>query len=79
MDTPMSSGSGSKIEIITGVQRRRRWTPEQKLAWVKRTTEPGMSVSLRRLPRQVDKLEVEISALPNLGRYTSGGRLPRDS
>ena len=46
MDMPMSSGSHSKIEIITGVQRRRRWTPEQKLAWVKRTTEPGMSVSL---------------------------------
>ena len=43
---PMSSGSHSKIEIITGVQRRRRWTPEQKLAWVQRTTEPGMSVSL---------------------------------
>ncbi len=42
----MSSGGSSKIEIITGVQRRRRWTPEQKLAWVKRTTEPGMSVSL---------------------------------
>ena len=46
MDMPMSSGSHSKIEIITGVQRRRRWTPEQKLAWVQRTTEPGMSVSL---------------------------------
>ena len=46
MDMPMSSGSHSKIEIITGVQRRRRWTPEQKLAWVKRPTEPGMSVSL---------------------------------
>ncbi len=46
MDMPMSSGSHSKIEIITGMQRRRRWTPEQKLAWVKRTTEPGMSVSL---------------------------------
>jgi len=46
MDMPMSSGSHSKIEIITGGQRRRRWTPEQKLAWVRRTTEPGMSVSL---------------------------------
>ena len=46
MDMPMSSGSHSKIEIITGVQRRRRWTPEPKLAWVRRTTEPGMSVSL---------------------------------
>jgi transposase len=46
MDMPMSSGSHSKIEIITGVQRRRRWTPEQKLAWVRPTTEPGISVSL---------------------------------
>jgi len=46
MNMPMSSGSHSKIEIITGVQRLRRWTPEQKLAWVQRTTEPGMSVSL---------------------------------
>jgi transposase len=46
MDMPVSSGSHSKIEIITGVQRRRRRAPEQKLAWVKRTTEPGMSVSL---------------------------------
>jgi transposase len=46
MDMPMYSGSHSKIEIITGVQRRRRWSREQKLAWVQRTTEPGMSVSL---------------------------------
>ena len=46
MDMPMSSGSHSKIEVITGVQRRRRWTPEQKLARVRQTTEPGMSVSL---------------------------------
>lgn len=45
MDMPMSSGRHSKIEIITGVQQRRRWTPEQKLAWVRRITEPGMSVS----------------------------------
>jgi antitoxin (DNA-binding transcriptional repressor) of toxin-antitoxin stability system len=33
----------------------------------------------RRLPRQVDKLKVEISALITLGRYASGVFLPRDS
>ncbi len=42
----MSWGSHSKIETITGVQPRRRWTPERKLAWVMRTTERGMSVSV---------------------------------
>ncbi len=38
-----------------------------------------ITVSLRRLPRQVDSLEVEISALTTLGRYASGVFLPRDS
>jgi hypothetical protein len=47
MDMPMSLESHSKIENITGVQRRRRWTPEQKLAWVRRTTEPGINIGRR--------------------------------
>jgi len=42
----MPSGRRQEVEVITGVQRRRRWTPEQKLEWVRRTMEPGMSVSL---------------------------------
>lgn len=46
MDMPMPSGRNQEVEVITGVQRRRRWTPEQKLKWVRRTMEPGMSVSL---------------------------------
>jgi transposase len=46
MDMPMPSGRRQEVEVITGVQRRRRWTPEQKLEWVRRTMEPGMSVSL---------------------------------
>jgi transposase len=46
MDMPMPSGRNQEVEVITGVQRRRRWTPEQKLPWVRRTMEPGMSVSL---------------------------------
>ena len=46
MDMPMPSGRRQEVEVITGVQRRRRWTPEEKLDWVRRTMEPGMSVSL---------------------------------
>jgi transposase len=47
MSTDMSSFSNtSRIEVITEVQRRRRWTPEQKLELVKQTFEPGMTVSM---------------------------------
>jgi transposase len=46
MDLPMPLGRKSEVEVITGVQRRRRWTPQEKLEWVRKTMEPGMSVSL---------------------------------
>ena len=46
MDTTMSSARPDRVEVVTSVQRRRRWTPEQKLAIVKQTNEPGSSVSL---------------------------------
>ena len=47
MNTDMRSGRNSgQVEVITGVQRRRRWTPEEKLTLVKQTFEPGMTVSL---------------------------------
>ena len=45
MDMTMSSIRPTRVEVITGVQRRRRWTPEQKLEIVKQTNEPGNSVS----------------------------------
>jgi len=35
----------SKVEVITGVARRRRFTTEQKLAVVSETMQPGMSIS----------------------------------
>ena len=35
----------SKVEIITGVARRRRFTTEQKLLVVNETLQPGMSIS----------------------------------
>ena len=46
MDMTMSSIRPSRVEVVTSVQRRRRWTPEQKLEIVKQTNEPGSSVSL---------------------------------
>ena len=35
-----------QIEVITSVQRRRRWSAEEKAAIVQETYAPGMSVSL---------------------------------
>jgi transposase len=46
MDMTMSSIRPNRVEVVTTVQHRRRWTPEQKLEIVKQTNEPGSSVSL---------------------------------
>ncbi|KVS51511.1 transposase [Burkholderia ubonensis] len=34
------------MEVLTGPERRRRWTAEQKLAMVRESFEPGKSVSM---------------------------------
>ena len=34
------------VEVVASDQRRRRWSPAEKAALVRRTYEPGMSVSL---------------------------------
>ena len=39
------SDTFSKVEVITGVARRRRFSADQKLAVVAETMQPGMSVS----------------------------------
>ena len=46
MDMTMFSATPNRVEVVTSVQRRRRWTPEQKLEIVKQTNEPGNSVSM---------------------------------
>ena len=47
MFTTMNSDSKSeRVEVITGVQRRRRWTPSEKLALVQETYQAGKTVSL---------------------------------
>ena len=35
-----------KIEVVTSVERRRRWTSEEKRSIVQETYQPGMSVSI---------------------------------
>lgn len=35
-----------RVEVVTSVQRRRRFTPEQKRAIVEEAEAPGMSISL---------------------------------
>jgi transposase len=39
------SDTFSRVEVITGVARRRRFTTEQKLAVVAEAMQPGMSIS----------------------------------
>jgi transposase len=39
------SDTFSRVEIITGVARRRRFTTEQKLAVIAETMQPGLSIS----------------------------------
>jgi len=40
------TGKIDRVEVITSVQRRRRWSAEEKAAIVQETYAPGMSVSL---------------------------------
>ena len=40
------SNPTNRVEIITSVQRRRRWTAAEKVRMVEETFEPGMTVSL---------------------------------
>ena len=40
------TGTYDRVEVITSVQRRRRWTPEEKIRIVEETYLPGNSVSL---------------------------------
>jgi len=45
MSTTMSSERETRIEVISSVQRRRRWSAAEKLDLVKRSLEPGKTVS----------------------------------
>ena len=57
-----------RVEIITSVQRRRRWTAAEKVRIVEETFEPGMTVSL---------VARRHGVAPNQARFT-GSRHRRD-
>ena len=42
------TGKIEQVEVITSVQRQRRWSADEKAAVVQETYAPGMSVSLVR-------------------------------
>lgn len=42
--TMNSDGKPERVEVITGVQRRRRWTPSEKLALVQETYQVGPEI-----------------------------------
>src|SRR5215470_4781719 len=44
--TVSMTNSTDRVEIVTSVQRRRRWTALEKVRMVEETFEPGMTVSL---------------------------------
>lgn len=44
--TDNNPGRYDRVEVISGVQRLRRWTPQEKTRIVEETCLPGMSVSL---------------------------------
>ncbi|HBP29640.1 MAG TPA: hypothetical protein DD666_09520 [Advenella kashmirensis] len=72
--TMNSSDNNERIELITEVQRRRRWTSVEKLALVQRTFEAGQSVSL--VARQAD-ISIHQPTVPmaqSLCRRFTGGR-----
>lgn len=45
MSIDMTKNKSGRVEVLTGPERRRRWSPEEKLALVKRAMEPGQTVS----------------------------------
>ncbi len=45
MTTPKDRPDTSPIEVITSVQRRRRWSPEEKRAILEEAEQPGNSLS----------------------------------
>ena len=46
MDMTMSSIRPNRVEVVTSVQRRRRWTPQQTPQLIKKANELGNATSL---------------------------------
>ena len=57
----------SKVEVITGVARRRRFPTEQKVAVVAETMQPGMSI--QELAGFLNRSEDEVRQQAGLRRH----------
>ena len=66
------NASPLRIEVITSVQRRRRWPTAEKIRLVEETMQPGMSVSY-----VARRAGVAASLLFNWRRRMLEGGLPR--
>ena len=73
----------NRVEIITSVQRRRRWTASEKVRMVGETFEPGMTVSLvarqHGVAAKAGARSSLMAALSSMGlspRTSSGARRP---
>ena len=68
----------NRIEVVTSVQRRRRWTASEKVRMVEETFAPGMTVSLVARQRGVAKPAVHVAPIggarePDRSRQRRGG------
>ena len=45
MPSSTTMSKGDQVEVLTGIQRRRRFTVEQKLALLQEAAQPGMTIS----------------------------------
>ena len=72
------SNPADRVEIITSVQRRRRWTAPEKVRMIEETFEPGMTVSLVARRHGVAANQLFTSAggarQPDRGRQRGRGR-----
>jgi transposase len=62
----------NRVEVITSVQRRRRWTASEKVRMVEETFEPGMALSL--MARQSRRIYDYLRSAPLLsyeGRHSA--------
>jgi hypothetical protein len=71
MTTP-SGGPISRFEVITSVQRRRRWSAAEKVRLVEEAMQPGMSVSfdertLHALLRVAEGADMPVEGVGHIG------------
>ena len=66
------NASPPRVEVITSVQRRRRWPTAEKIRLVEETMQPGMSVSYVARRAGVSQLAVQLAST-NAGRRPASG------